>query len=531
MTSLHGQNLIGYAKSAEGSDTFRSVDPSTKEALSTSFHEATANEIDRALNLASEAFLPYRNRTAEERATFLETIAAEIENLGDPLLEIANRETALGLPRLTAERGRACFTARLFASMIREGSWVDARIETADPTREPLPKPDVRLMHRPIGPIVVFGASNFPMAISVAGTDTVSALGAGCPVVVKAHPAHPGTCELIAGAILTAARKCNLPEGVFSLIQGKSNATGTALVEHEATEAVAFTGSLGGGRALFNVASKRPRPIPVYAEMGSLNPVFLLPGALQERSAQIAEGFVGSLTLGTGQFCTNPAMVLGLESNELAGFVADSAKRAAQVPPSTMLHAGIHASFLDGVSNIRNLEGVQVVGETEGADPAKSQAAAIIFETEVDRFFQHEETLKQEVFGPSSVVLKCQAKEEMLRFARSMEGSLSATVHGTEEDLKENRELLDILETRTGRVIYNGFPTGLEVCTAMHHGGPYPAATHSYFTSVGTNAIYRFVRPVCYQDLPQFALPPELQDANPMGICRMVDAEWVGPES
>ena len=527
--NLHGKNFIGSNLSAEGSETFHSRDARSGDNLPTGFHEATKPEIDRALNLAKEAFIPLRQRSPEERATFLDTIADEIENLGYDLLKIADSETALGLPRLTGERGRACFTARLFAGMIREGSWVDARIETAIPDREPLPKPDVRLMHRPIGPIAVFGASNFPFAISVAGTDTVSALGAGCPVVVKAHPAHPATCELIAGAITEAVRKCGMPEGTFSLVHGRTNETGLALVEHGATEAVAFTGSLGGGRALFDAANRRPRPIPVYAEMGSVNPVFLLPGALKERGSQIAEGFVGSLTLGTGQFCTNPALVLGYDGAELSGFVSDAANRASQVSPSTMLHPGIYRSFCEGIERFRNLDGLEIAGEAQSASAEKSEAAAILFQAGIDRFFQHETTLKQEVFGPSSVVLKCNAKEEMLRFAQSMEGSLSATIHGTEEDLAENRDLLEILETRTGRLIFNGFPTGLEVCHAMHHGGPYPATTHSHFTSVGTNAIYRFVRPVCYQGFPQSALPEELRDDNPRGIWRMENGTRIAP--
>ncbi|MFT5465885.1 MAG: alpha-ketoglutaric semialdehyde dehydrogenase [Verrucomicrobiales bacterium] len=521
----HGQQIIGFSTSAESGETFRAKNPATGEDLPTAFHEATKTEIDRALNLASTAFNDYRGRSAEERAGFLEAIADEIEGLGQQLLETGDAETALGIPRLTAERGRACFTARLFAKMIREGSWVDARIETANPDREPLPKPDVRLMHRPLGPVVVFGASNFPFAISVAGTDTVSALGAGCPVVVKAHPAHPNTCEMIASCIVRAAQKCGMPEGVFSLIHGRTNEVGIALVEHPKTEVVAFTGSLRGGRALFDVAQRRPRPIPVYAEMGSVNPVFILPRALRERGAQIAASYVGSLTLGTGQFCTNPAVVLGLESPELSGFISAAAERAAAVSPATMLHAGIHSAYLSGTEQIAGLEGVEVAGQAPNADPTRAQAASVVFQAKVDRFFEHEAVLKEEVFGPSSVVLECQKVEQMLRFAEGMEGSLSATVHGTAEDLEEFRELLTILETRTGRVIINGFPTGLEVCTAMHHGGPYPAATHSHFTSVGTNAIYRFVRPVCFQDFPDSHLPEELRSANAHGIWRMVNGE------
>lgn len=520
-----GQQIPGVSTSAEGGETFCAKNPATGEDLPKPFHEATAAEIDRALNLAASVFNDYRGRSAHDRAAFLDTIADEIEALGQQLLETADAETALGMPRLIGERGRACGTARMFANLLREGSWVDARIETAIPDRQPFPKPDVRLMHRPVGPVVVFGASNFPFAISVAGTDTVSALGAGCPVVVKAHPAHPNTCELIAGCVVRATEKCGMPDGVFSLIHGRSNEVGAALVEHPKTEAVAFTGSLRGGRVLFDLAQRRPRPIPLYAEMGSVNPIFILPGALRERGEQIAAGYVGALTLGTGQFCTNPALVLGFEGPELAEFISAAAGRAAAVPPATMLHSGIHSAYLSGTERIRNLAGVEVAGQATGADPGKAQAAAVVFRAKADRFFEHEAILKEEVFGPSSVILECQAVEQMNRFAEGMDCSLSATVHGTAEDLEQFCELLTILETRAGRVIVNGFPTGLEVCTAMHHGGPYPAATHGHFTSVGTNAIYRFVRPVCYQGFPDAALPEELRNANSHGIWRMVNGE------
>ena len=523
--TLHGQQFIGFGTSAESSDTFHSRNSALGEELPTAFHEATAKEIDVALTLASDAFRAYRNQSCENRAKFLETIADEIEALGDPLLELADAETALGIPRLTGERGRACAGARMFAKMVREGDWVDARIETAIPDRAPLPKPDIRMMHRPVGPVVVFGASNFPLAISVAGTDTVSALGAGCPVVVKAHPAHPGTCEMIASAIIAAAKKCGMPDGVFSMVHGRTNETGLALVEHEKAEVVAFTGSLGGGRALFDAASRRPRPIPVYAEMGSINPVFVLPGALKERGESMAEGFVGSLTLGVGQFCTNPGVVLGLNGPELESFIESATKKAEEIPPATMLHEGIAAAYHSGIERIRQTEGVTVAGNAPGSAPGHSQATAVIFKTSADQFFENEESLKEEVFGPASIVLECQSPIEMMKFAEGMDCSLSATVHGTEEDLETYKDLIDVLETRAGRLVINGYPTGLEVCTAMQHGGPYPAATHGFFTSVGTNSILRFVRPISYQGFPQSRLPEELKDENSRGIWRMVNGE------
>lgn len=522
--NLHGQQILGFSNSAESSDVFHARNSQSGEELPTQFHEATEEEIDQALTLAAKVFPVLRATPAETRAQFLEAIAEEIEALGDELLEMANAETALGIPRLTGERARTCNGAKMFAAMIREGSWVDAKIDTAIPDRMPLPKPDLRLMHRPIGPVVVFGASNFPLAISVAGTDTVSALGAGCPVVVKAHPAHPGTCEMIATAVNRAVQRCGLPEGTFSMVHGRTNEVGLALVRHDKTEAVAFTGSLRGGRALFDAAAARPRPIPVYAEMGSVNPVFVLPGALKERGTAIAEGYVGSLTLGVGQFCTNPGLVLGFEGEPLQSFVQAAADRVKAIPPATMLHSGIQQAYDDGVSRLKGVPGMNVAGETANPIPG-TMASAVVLETGIDSFFSNEEVLKEEVFGPASVVLNCQDVDQMIRFAEGMDCSLSATVHASDADLQEFGPLLEVLESKVGRLVYNGFPTGLEPCPSMHHGGPYPAATHSFFTSVGTNSIYRFVRPVSYQGFPQRALPEELRDENPRGIWRMINGE------
>lgn len=519
---LTGSQLIGYRTSASSGVTFQAVNPATGEFLPTNFHEATAAEIHEAMELAAAAYPLYRKTTPEQRAVFLETIAAEVEALGDTLLEITQAETGHPRPRCEGERGRATGQARGFAQYLREGSWVDARIDLPQPDRQPLPKPDVRSLHVGVGPVVVFGASNFPLAISVFGADTVSALAAGCPVVVKAHPGHPGTCEMVARVLLAAAKKCGLPEGVFSLIQGKTNDTGLALVRHPKTTAAAFTGSLKGGRALFDAASARPVPIPFYAEMGSVNPVFLLPGALRERAEGIASGFVQSLTLGVGQFCTNPGLVFGLDSGELSGFVDSVKSKAAAVPPATMLHAGIHQAYVSGVDSIQGMDGLALVTKAEGADPAKNQAAAHVFTTDAVGL-RSNPALYEEVFGPVSTIVNCRTPEEMEEFAAKLEGSLTATLHGTEEDLEAYRGLVELLETKVGRLIFNGYPTGIEVCHAMHHGGPYPAATHSHFTSIGSRCILRFVRPLCYQGWPQSALPPELQNANPLGIMRLVD--------
>jgi NADP-dependent aldehyde dehydrogenase len=507
------------------SSVFHSHNARTGEALPGEIHEATAAEIDAALQAAAAAFRPFRKTPPETRAAFLDRIAALTEAAAEELIEIADQETALGRPRLPGELARACNGARMFANMLREGSWVDARIDTALPDRKPAPKPDIRLMHRPVGPVVVFGASNFPFAISVMGSDTVAALAVGCPVVAKAHPAHPHTCNRLSAIIQAAARETGLPEGVFRMVQGRSNECGAALVTHPLTEAVAFTGSLRGGRALFDLAAKRDRPIPVYAEMGSLNPVFLLPRALAAHGEKIAEGFVASLTLGTGQFCTNPAMVLAPSGAELDLFLNEAGRRVAAVAPASMLHQGIHQAYESGVSKIAALQEVTVTAKASGADLSRGQAAAVLFETAAETYFRHPEVLREEVFGPSSVVLRCPEPAEMVRFAQQMDGSLSATIHGTAEDLEEFRELIDVLETKVGRLVVNGYPTGLEVCPSLHHGGPYPATTHSYFTSIGLGAYLRFVRPFCYQDVPETLLPEELRNANPRGIWRMVNGE------
>ena len=504
---------------------FHSHNARTGEPLPGEIHEATPAQIDAALKAAAAAFRPYRSTPAETRAAFLDRIAALAEAAAEELVELADQETALGRPRLPGELARACNGARMFAKMLREGSWVDAKIDTAIPDRKPAPKPDIRLMHRPIGPVVVFGASNFPFAISVMGTDTVAALAVGCPVVVKAHPAHPHTCERLAAIVLEAAKEFGLPAGVFAMVQGRSHETGAALVTHPLTEAVAFTGSLRGGRALCDLAAKRERPIPVYAEMGSLNPVFLLPRALANHGEKIAEGFVGSLTLGTGQFCTNPAMVLARNGSDLDAFLQEAGRRVAAVAPASMLHQGIHQAYASGVAKIAALEDVTITAQASGADPARSQASAVLFETASETYFRHPEILREEVFGPSSVVLRCPDPAEMVKFAEQMDGSLSATIHGTAEDLEEYRELIDVLESKVGRLVVNGYPTGLEVCPSLHHGGPYPAASHSHFTSIGLGSFLRFVRPFCYQDVPEAILPEELRNANPRSLWRLVNGE------
>jgi len=465
-------SLIGGEMSALGTGTFHATNPATSERLEPAFVEATAGEIDRAMSLARDAFERHPRATPEKVSTLLEAIAGEIMVLGDELLDRASAESGLPIPRLTGERARTVAQLKAFAGLVREGSWLDARIDRAQPDRKPLPKPDLRRMLIPIGPVVVFGASNFPLAFSVAGGDTASALAAGCPVIVKGHPAHPGTCALTASAVQKAVEKTGLPAGWFSLIQGASNETGMALVKHPATRAVGFTGSLRGGRALYDAAAARPEPIPVFAEMGSTNPIFILPGALAARADQIAEGLTGSITGGMGQFCTKPGLVFGLNSEPLNTFHSALSDKIAQVSPGTMLHAGILRNFTSGVDSLSGTPGVTALAcSAKESDAAKTEAPPTVYRTDSASFLANG-SLREEVFGPASLMVVCGSKQELEAAARALPGQLTATVHGTPEDLQEFRSLVAILEQEAGRIVYNGFPTGVEVCPSMVHGGP-----------------------------------------------------------
>jgi NADP-dependent aldehyde dehydrogenase len=458
-------------------------------------------------------------------AAFLDAIAEELDAAGEDLIATAHAETGLPIARLQNERGRMVNGVRIFAQVARDGSWVSARIDRADPARKPAPKPDVRTMLTALGPVVVFGASNFPLAISVAGHDTISALAAGCPVVVKAHPAHPGTSELAGEAIARAAATSNVPPGVFSLVHGGGHEVGLALARHPAARAVAFTGSLGGGRALFDAAAGRPEPIPVYAEMGSINPVILLPGALASRADDIATAYIQSVTLGVGQFCTNPGLVLGVEGNALERFVAATARVAEAVPPATMLHAGIRDAFTRGAERLERTPGVEVVARSSAAaDAQKTQAGCVIVTTTPDVLAAHPH-VNEEVFGPASAIVRCRNRAELEHVVRGLAGHLTASVHGTPEDLAEYRDLIALLETKVGRIIFNGFGTGIEVCASMHHGGPYPSTTDPHFTSIGQAGIFRFARPICYQNFPPHVLPEALRDRNALGIWRLIDGQ------
>jgi len=524
---LHGKQMIGAATSAEGAgDGFQGVNPATGEALDPVYHEATQAEVDRAFDLAEQAHREMKKLGREKRAELLDCIADKLKALGDEWLERAEAETGKPVGGLKFEAGRTTNQIRMFASFVREGSWTGARIENADPERSPFPKPDTRMLRIALGPVAVFGASNFPLAFSVPGGDTISALAAGCPVVVKAHPAHPGTSEMAGRAIAEAVAECGFPEGTFSMLHGAGYEVGIAMVTHSKAHAVAFTGSLAGGRAIFDAAAARPSPIPVYAEMGSTNPIFVLPRAAAEHGASIAKGMRNSVTLGVGQFCTCPGFVVGVEDPALAELRTAMAGYFEGASEAVMLHAGIRANYERGLGRVEAVDGVARAGGALGdAGPGGATASPALYTTDGATLIASDD-LREEVFGPSTIVVGCASAAEMIQVAESFAGQLTATIHGTPEDLEEYAGLVTVLEEKAGRVIIGGYPTGVEVGHAMVHGGPYPATTDSRSTSVGTAAIERFVRPVCYQDFPQSLLPLELQDDNVTGILRLVDGEW-----
>jgi alpha-ketoglutaric semialdehyde dehydrogenase len=506
--SLSGKLFIGDTRVAR-SESFFGINPATGEQLQPAFSSATSADVEQACELAWSAFDPYRQLNAESRAKFLEAIAEQILAIGDELLERANAESGLPLARLTGERGRTVGQLRLFADELRTGGWQGVRIDPAMPDRKPLPRSDLRQRKIPLGPVAVFGASNFPLAFSVAGGDTAAALAAGCPVVVKGHPAHPGTSELVSQAIVTAVKQCGLPAGVFSLVNGISNSLGASLVANPRIKAVGFTGSRAGGVALMKIAAARPEPIPVYAEMSSINPVVLLPGALRARAEALGKEFVGSLTLGVGQFCTNPGLVFALDGPELQQFVESASAALKQVQPAVMLTPGIHSAYERGVDELlkhQKLASVARGVESQG----KHCGRAALFATTAADLAQHPE-VAHEVFGASSIVVRARSEAELVTALEQLEGQLTATLHVTAEDTALASRLLPILERKAGRVLANGWPTGVEVSHAMVHGGPYPATSDGRSTSVGTLAIERFLRPVCYQDLPEALLPEELR--------------------
>lgn len=515
-----GTSFIGYSRGGSVGPFSSAINPATQEVMEPAYASPSAEEVETAVQLAAKAFPIYRNLPAATRATFLRTIASEIEAVADAIAARGCAETGLPEARLRGETGRTVGQLRLFAAMLDEGSWVDARIEHAQPDRTPIPKVDIRSMLRPLGPVVVFCASNFPLAYSVAGGDSASALAVGCPVIVKAHSSHPGTSEIVAEAVIKAAQACGMPEGVFSVLYGSGVTVGGALVQHPAIKAVGFTGSHKGGRALMDLAAARPEPIPVYAEMSSINPVAILPGAIAERAAALAEGFYQSLTLGVGQFCTNPGLLL-LPKGAESEFIAALKEKIAAAPTGTMLNAGICKAYQDATAACAAQAGVTVISSAQQAAPGQATPAVFLCDAEA---FLKSSALSDEMFGPASLIISGTA-EQFLLIAEALEGQLTASVHGTEGDFANAGALLEILERKAGRLIFNGFPTGVEVCHSMVHGGPYPSTSDGRSTSVGTMAAYRFTRPVAWQNTPDALLPDELKENNPLGIPRLVDGK------
>jgi alpha-ketoglutaric semialdehyde dehydrogenase len=520
---LCGQHRIDGQWTAAGNETFGALNPATGEALAPHFAEATANEVDAAAAAARGAFSIVRELSPLWPAELLDGIASQIEGLGDELLERGEVETALPRPRLTGERARTCGQLRMFAQIVREGSWVEAVIDRGDPNRQPLPKPDLRRMLVPRGPVAVFGASNFPFAFGACGGDTASALASGNPVVVKGHPSHPGTSELFTGAVCAALEQCKLPAGLFALLQGRRHELSAWLVKHPQIQAVGFTGSQRAGRALFDLVSQRESPIPVFAEMGSVNPVVILPAAIRERTDQIAKDLAASMLMGGGQFCTKPGVMLVVADREHR--FADALAREVQAGSEvTMLNGALRDSFAERATAMASVGGVKTIVPGKPSDHARHAPA--LFETTAEIFLL-EPKLHDEAFGPGGVVVDCKNIQEALACVESLGGNLTGTMLvGKDEDHALAASVLRALEGTVGRVIVNGYPTGVEVGRAIVHGGPYPATTDSGTTSVGSAAIRRFVRPVAYQNTPQDFLPPALRDANPLSIMRLVDGKW-----
>lgn len=513
---MQGDYLIAGQQRASG-DSFTAIHAQTGAVLEGDFAITPPADIADACTAAAQAFDTFRETTPQQRASFLESIASALEARAAAIVARAMLETGLPEARLNGELARTTGQLRQFGAIVSEGEWASAVIEPAQPARMPIPRPDLRTRQIAIGPVAVFGASNFPLAFSVAGGDTASALAAGCPVVVKAHPAHPGTSRLAAAAIADAVAKCGLPGGVFSLIQGPGNDIGSALVRHPAIKAVGFTGSRAGGLALMSVAAARMEPIPVYAEMSSVNPVLLFPAALAARAEDLARAYIGSATLFAGQFCTNPGLVIALDGPDLDRFLAVASEAMAGVAPQVMLTSGIAAAYASGIAAISAADGVKVAAAGPDGDPRCGAARLLTVHAEK---LLADLALAHEVFGPSSLVVRCKDMTQIAYLLEQLEGQLTATLHLDEGDMALAAPLIPLLERKAGRILANGWPTGVEVCRSMVHGGPFPATSDARSTSVGTMAIHRFLRPVCYQALPDALLPPALQAANPLNLPR-----------
>jgi len=524
MFTISGANSIAGHNSRAGTVTFTSVDPRTRTSGHTPFYEATPTEIDRAAITAAASFEITHHYTPSRLAEFLDRVAEEIEGLGEDLLTTADRETALGIPRLTGERARTTGQLRKFAALLREGSYVEAIIDPAQPDRQPAPRPDIRRMLFPIGPVAVFSASNFPFAFGVAGGDTASAFAAGCPVIVKGHPSHPATSELFAHAISRAVVALGFPSGFFSMLQGASIDVGQGLVQHPLIEAVAFTGSLRGGRALFDTAAQRPRPIPVYAEMGSINPVVILPGTIAARGETLASELVASVTLGAGQFCTKPGLVVMLDTPESRAFIDMVRQQMAQRDPGVLLNASVEQGLAHAIEHTLALDGTETLTGGSTVEGGGYCYANTVLAT-TSRIFRAEADLQAEHFGPVTLFVLCESFEDMQVTLTGLHGNLTASVHASDDEQADAAQICDVLREKVGRLIWNGFPTGVEVGYAMQHGGPYPATTAPASTSVGMMAVKRFLRPVAFQDVPDALHPDALKNANPLGIWRLVDGE------
>ena len=520
MSELSGMLFVGGNAVAGEGVSLRGVNPATATNLEPEYREATVGQVADAVVAAEAAFRIYSRFPAKKRAEFLRAIADELQNCGMLLLERANLETGLPIIRLESERLRTTNQLRLMADVIEEGSWVEARIDTGDASRQPLPKPDLRRMLVPLGPVAVFSASNFPFAYAIAGGDVATAFAAGCTVVCKGHPAHPGTSEMSAAALYRAAVRTGIPAGVFSLVQGWAHEVGTALVTHPLIRAVGFTGSLRGGRAIFDAAAKRAEPIPVYAEMGSVNPIFLLPSAVKQRTDAIVAGLANSMTQGVGQFCTSPGVILGIESESFSQLLNALEEKLQNTEPGVMLYDGLFRNWRAAVDRATN-SGATVVAKAASTDlPTRAQQTLLA--TDVSTFLSHDD-LRSEMFGPAAVVVTGKSMADLERVADALEGQLTATIFGTDEELAEHANLVFLLQRKVGRLIFNGYPTGLEVGHAIVHGGPYPASTDSRTTAVGSAAISRFARPVCFQNFPEAALASELRNENTNDMWRMIN--------
>ncbi|OCA52935.1 aldehyde dehydrogenase (NADP(+)) [Photorhabdus namnaonensis] len=519
MLVIHsGMQFIGGRRQAEGERCLHSRRAVDNSPMGYAFYQATRHEVDLAAQAAADAFTCYSQTSLEERAVFLARIADEIDALGDDFIALASEETALPPARLQGERSRTSGQMRLFATLLRRGDIHAARIDTAQPERKPLPRVDIRQCYIPLGPIAIFGASNFPLAFSTAGGDTSSALAAGCTVVFKAHSGHMATAEIIAEAIERAIIATQMPAGVFNMIYG--NSVGADLVKHPIIQAVGFTGSLAGGRALFDVAMQRPQPIPVFAEMSSINPVIVLPNALAQRGEPIAQELANSFTLGSGQFCTKPGIILGIRSPEFDQFITHLTQEITLRPAQSMLNQGTLLNYQKG---IHQLDDEPLMTRLAIGEHHENQASSMLYRADIALLLNKNALLQEEVFGPVAIVIEVESQYQLLHAIDCLQGQLTATLIGEHDELANAHELSRRLQSIAGRVVVNGYPTGVEVCDAVVHGGPYPATSDARGTSVGTLAIWRFLRPICFQNYPKSLLPPALQDHNPLNISRLIN--------